>query len=412
MTSTAPALAARRRDVRVIGLIGVGHGFSHFYQLALPPLFLIMNRDMGYSFTQLGLLTAVFFVVSGAAQAPMGFLVDRFGARAFLVAGLGLEAGATLFYGVFPDFWSLLLLSALAGLGNSVFHPVDFSILNATVDPARMGRAFGVHSITGFIGYAAAPATMVLLAQAFGWREALIAVGGAGLVFLLVFAAFSSDFRDSAGEKARAGEPLPLAQGIRLLMQIPFLMYLLFFTLLSFALVALQTQAPSSLNSLYGMSVTHSTAVLNALLIGCPVGAVLGGILADRSDRHEAITTACLLLAAAFVALGALTAAPGNAMMAAFFLAGVFFGGFFPARDMLVRRTTPPGSSGMVFGFVYSGLDLGSAVAPPICGWFVDQGRAEWTFIGVSAALAVCVLTVYGARLGGPVRGLEASQAL
>lgn len=397
---TAPALAAGRRDVRVISLIGTAHGFSHFYQLVLPSLFVILNAEVGYGFERLGYLTAVFFCVSGVAQAPMGFLVDRFGARPFLYAGLGLLAGATLLYGVIPGYGALIALSALAGLGNSVFHPADFSILGASVRESHMGRAFSIHSIGGFIGYAAAPAVVVPLAGALGWRAATITVGAAGLAFLALLLLGGANFRDSRTLRDPAADRPTLAQGVRLLLQIPFLMYLVFFTLLAFALVAMQTQGASAITNFHGVSAAAAAAVVTAFLVGNPLGAIAGGVAADRTANHEGLTTICLLGAALFAVLGGLSGASIGVVGVLLFASGFCFGAFFPSRDLLVRRATPAGQGGKVFGFVYSGLDLGSAVGPPVFGWFVDQSRPEWIFLGIAFALCLCVSAVYGARLG------------
>ena len=134
-----------RRDRRVISLIGVSHGASHFYQLALPPLFTLINKAEGYSFVELATLTLAFYIASAICQPFSGFLVDRFGARRVLLAGLGTLAAGTTLIGVLPFYPAMFVLSIVAGIGNSVFHPCDYSIMNVfrqCAGTALSGRVF------------------------------------------------------------------------------------------------------------------------------------------------------------------------------------------------------------------------------------------------------------------------------
>ena len=168
------------RDVKIIGLVSAAHGCSHFYQLVLPPLFPFITQSLGIGFEEAGLLVAFFYATSGLAQTPSGFLVDRFGARSVLLGGLTLSATAVALMSLMPSFWLAVPLVVLAGLGNSVFHPADYSILSHTVSKSRMARAYGVHTLSGNIGWAAAPVTVLGLANFVGWRGALAVTGIAG----------------------------------------------------------------------------------------------------------------------------------------------------------------------------------------------------------------------------------------
>ncbi|MBP8161363.1 MAG: MFS transporter, partial [Ottowia sp.] len=140
--SPAPSSPDARQDATTIGLIGLAHGTSHFHHMLLPPLFPLFIRDFGLSYAQLGLLVTLFFVISGVGQALAGFVVDRFGARPVLFAGLACFVGAGLSASLATGYGGLLVAAALAGLGNSPFHPVDFTILNKRVSMARIGHAF------------------------------------------------------------------------------------------------------------------------------------------------------------------------------------------------------------------------------------------------------------------------------
>src|SRR6266704_3829704 len=171
-----------RRDVKVIGLIGSAHCLSHFFQLVLPPLFPLLKAEFGVTYATLGALISVFYVASGLCQFGAGFAVDRFGARPVLLGGIGLLAGGTLIAGLMPDVFWLFPLVFIMGVGNGVFHPADFAILNATVATRRLGHAYSTHGIGGSLGYALAPVASFGLASAFGWRASLLILGAAGLV--------------------------------------------------------------------------------------------------------------------------------------------------------------------------------------------------------------------------------------
>src|SRR5262249_38031576 len=160
---------------KVVGLVSAAHFVSHFYLLLLPPMFLMIKAEYDVGFRELALPIAAFNIVSALLQTPAGFLIDRLGARTMLIAGLVLGSAAVLLCGILPWFWSLVVLFAIVGLANTVYHPAYYTILSQACAPGRVGRAFSVHTFSGLLGTAAAPASMLALGTLFGWRGALIA---------------------------------------------------------------------------------------------------------------------------------------------------------------------------------------------------------------------------------------------
>lgn len=386
------ATLAIRRDGRIIGLVGGAHMLSHFLQLALPPLFPIIRAELGYSYTELGLLVTVFFIASGVFQTAAGFVVDRFGARPALFMGLGLLSGATILYGVFPNFPALLALSAAAGLGNAVFHPADFSILSASIDESRMGRAFSVHSFGGFIGYGVAPLGMVLLAESYGWRAALILVGMIGVIYLVVLMIYSGDFQDSASATDKKDDDEQGKTSIEVLFTLPIVMLFLFFTALAMGQIGVQTFSQPSLMALYDSTLAMANVAVTAFLVGTLIGVLIGGWLADRSERHDLISGFFLFITGAVIVVAGLVDMHEYLRIGLYVISGAGLGIMFPSRDMLVRRIAPEGASGRVFGFVYSGLDTGAAAIPVLAGWLVDTGWPAGVFVMDGIAFALCVL--------------------
>jgi MFS family permease len=390
--STAPS--ALRRDVRVIGLIGAAHFFSHFFQLVLPPLFPLLKAVFGVSYVALGLTMSVFFAASGVGQTLSGFLVDRVGPLRVLMGGMALFAGSVALAGLVPTYWMLLPVALLAGLGNSVFHPADYSILNSSVDPRRIGRGYSAHAISGNLGWAAAPPVVFALTAHFGWRAALVTVGGLGLAMVAVLATQGGVFgpvRSGARGKSAVAD-------MRLLFTAPILSAFAYFAFIATALVGVQTFGVTGLVRVYDTPMALATAALTAFLFGGATGILAGGMLADRTSRHDLVAVVGLV-AAAILMMVLATGGVGAAQLPVVLAAAGFSQGITgPSRDMLVRAATPPGASGKVFGFVYSGLDLGSCLVPVAFGWLLDHGDPRMLFLSVGVLMLCTIGTVVQVR--------------
>lgn len=395
------AAAGLGRDARVVGLISTAHFFSHFFQLVLPPLFPVLKEALQVSYADLGLLMTLFYLSSGLAQTPAGFLVDRFGARRVLLLGLGLLAAATFTFGLAPGYWALLPLVVVSGIGNSVFHPADYSILTARVSTARMGRAYSIHTIGGNLGWAAAPVFMLAVATLFDWRVALMMAGGIGL---LVTAYLATQRRILEVEPVPASAVQSGArregtsEGAAPLFSQAVVLCFVYFLFLSVAMIGTQSFLPTTLLALHQTPLTVGNGALTAFLLMGSAGILAGGLVADRTTRHHLIVAGGLTLAAAlFLVIGAVELAT-TVLIGVVGLAGFLMGSTMPSRDMLVRAASPEGATGRVFGFVYSGLDAGAAVGPFVIGLLLDGGRPAMAFWFVAAVLACAVLAAMAVR--------------
>lgn len=388
------AAASLRTDAKVIGLVGLAHGLSHFFQLVLPPLFPLVKDEFGVSYAALGAVMAVFYTVSGIAQTAAGFLVDRFGARRILLAGMALIAAGAILAGVAPSFGWLFVAAVVGGLGNSVFHPADFAILNAKVTPSRLGHAFGVHGIVGNVGWILAPVFVFPIAQTYGWRVALVAAGALGLVAFGVLA--TQRELGGALPRAHAAGGGGLGADVRLLTSWPILMCFAFFALYSVTLVGFQAFSTAALAQLYDVPLALATGALTAFLAGGAVGILAGGFIAARTDRHTLVAVGGMLIPAA-LALAIATGGLANGVLVAVMTAAGFgFGAMGPSRDIIVRGIAPEHARGKVYGFVYSGLDVGGLAGPLLFGWFLDAGRPAWVFAGAAIVMLVAIPTVIG----------------
>ena len=313
-------------NAKVIALISSGHFFSHFYILLLPPMFPVLRDVYGVGFTELGLAITAFSVTTGITQAPVGFLVDRYGARGILIAGVALHSVAIALIGVFPVYGALIALMVVAGLANAVYHPADYAILNASVAKERMGRAFSIHTFAGYLGGALAPVTMLALMSWTDWRTALIACGIAGLAVATIMALNSEVLRDATtlGHDDDAPEGKHRHSGVRLLFSLPVLMGLLFFTGISMASHGISDFSVSALHLIYDAPLVEAGVVLSAFLFAGPAGVLLGGFVADRTAHHDRFAALCFVVIGVMVfAVAALELSLGTIAIL-FAIAGLF----------------------------------------------------------------------------------------
>jgi MFS family permease len=398
LTAASPVAdrAALRRDVWVIGLVGSAHCLSHFFQLTLAPLFPLIKAEFDVGYATLGALVSVFYLASGLSQFAAGFAVDRFGARPMLLGGIALLAASMLLAGLVPGVYWLFPLVALMGIGNGVFHPADFAVLNANVDPRRLGHAYSMHGIGGSLGYAAAPIVSFGIGSVFGWRIALLTVGAAGLVALAALALQKGAF--SSRIHAPVTPRRPLAGSVALFAQSPILLCFAYFCLLTLATIGIQTFAGTALNAAYAIPMDVATSALAAYLIGSTTGIVAGGFLAAHTQHHDRVAAGGLAAGAALMLLVA--AAPAAAFLAVplFAVTGFVLGATGPSRDMIVRKATPAGASGRVYGFVYSGYDLGATVAPVAIGALLDNGLPRVMFVAAAGCMLLAIGTVLQVR--------------
>jgi MFS transporter, FSR family, fosmidomycin resistance protein len=374
-----------------MALVGGAHSISHFFQLAVPVLFPLIKGDLNVGYAELGLLATLFYVASGLCQSGSGFVVDHLGARKLLFSGIGVLCGSILLCGLAPSYPVLLVLMTMAGVGNSVFHPADYAILNSSIREGWLGRAYGIHTLGGNLGWALAPMTVFGLAGLAGWRAALIIVGLLGLAALVALMTQSALLLDGSEERHRdSKQPLP---GLGSIFFSPAIMLcFVYFVLLAIATIGVQNFLPAILLILHSFPLSVGSSALTAFLLGSSAGTIAGALMADRTRRHNTIIAGGLGLAAAAIAM------IGYVDVSGLVIATLAFGGFalgitLPSRDMLVRRVTPRGASGRVFGFVYSGLDAGSALAPVTIGILLDHGATRTVLWLLAAALVLAIVT-------------------
>ncbi|MBI1891745.1 MAG: MFS transporter [Burkholderiales bacterium] len=399
-----------KRDAQVIGLVGVAHGVSHFFHLILAPLFPWLKDAFHLSHTELGLLMTVFFVVSGIGQALAGFVVDRIGARAVLLSGIAILGLSAFALSLAQNYAMLLAGSALAGLGNSVFHPADFTLLNKRVSASRLGHAFSVHGIAGNLGWAAAPIFLASIAGLAGWRTALMAAAFIPFAWLLVLLAYRDVLRIDevivpAASKHESGGAIGF-------MRLPAVwMCFAFFFITAMALGGIQSFSVASLQEIYGMPLAWANAGYSGYMLASAAGMVWGGFLASRTVRHERTIALAFAVAATMAVLLAAGIVP--TWMAAGLMGTIGFGAGVagPSRDLLIRAAAPKNATGRVYGVVYSGLDIGLAAGPLMFGALMDGHHPAWVFILIGALQMLAIMTAVGVGMNTAKRTTTAEAA-
>ena len=397
-TQNAPAVVPFgvvpfKQDAGVIGLVGMAHMVSHFSQLLLAPLFPWLKTEFSVSYAELGFLMTVFFTVSCAVQAASGFAVDKFGPRPVLFAGLVLVAAAAFGYALSTSYWMLAAAAVVGGVGNGVFHPVNYTLLNRKVSSTRLGHAYSFHGITGTLGWALAPAMLVPVAYAYSWRIALVAAGAVA-VGVLVVVWLNRDKLELQALPATKNQSAASTSFDFLKIPAVWMCFAFFFWFAS-VLSVIQTFAPTAAQRLHDVPLHLVALCLTLYMLSSAGGMVLGGFLAADAARCERIVGISFTLAATTALLLALGSLAVWVVPVLFGVMGFASGMAGPSRDLLVKRSTPENASGRVYGVVYAGLDIGQALAPLVFGLLMDKGHYQSVLLGLAALQLVLVANAF-----------------
>jgi FSR family fosmidomycin resistance protein-like MFS transporter len=379
-------------EMKTIGLVSFAHLLSHFYMLSLPPLFIYVRDDLNVSFVSLGLCVTAYAVTTGLMQTPMGFLVNRIGGGKVLAGGLFLNAAAIACVGFTTEFWQIIALMFVAGIGSSVFHPADYSILGSRVSPDRLGRALATHALGGNLGFVLAPPIVVALAAMFGWRNALLIVGGFGVLLAvgLAFQMSAIGHQKGAEKKQDSWSKLVRSPAILLLF--------VFYTLSAAANSGIVHFSVSAFSEIYGVPVATAAFALTTYQVLGMLAVLPGGWLADKFENHDVVLAVCMVGSAGFLLLCGSGALPFVAVLGAIGVSGAFHGLVNASRDISVRGAAKDVSVGTVFAFVTTGYSAGQVLGPTVYGMILDYGRPQLVFVASAVFSLLAILTMFARR--------------
>ncbi|MSP75081.1 MAG: MFS transporter [Rhodospirillaceae bacterium] len=381
------------RETKVIALVAVAHFVSHMHIMLLPPLFGEVREAFGVSYIQIGLALTAFNVASALLQTPAGFLVDRIGPRAMLTGGLLLGAVAIAAAALLPGYWFFVIAYALLGVANTVYHPADYTILSATVDHRRIGKAFSIHTFAGYLGSGVTPALVLGCAAVWGWRGGFLFAAGLSFAVALLVIVAGSILPRVAHKPGQQPAKSETKVGLDLLLSRPILRNLLFFFCLAMANSGIQTFTVVGLEAIHGTTFSAANVALSGFLLCSAFGVLLGGIIADRTPHHERVAAVGFAFTSTMAILMAWVNMPAAVLVGVMSLGGLLNGMIQPSRDMMVRAVTPPGSFGKVFGFVSTGFNLGGMVSPLLFGWLMDRGEPRAIFMIVTGFILLALVT-------------------
>lgn len=397
-TQTAAKAAS---SLRTLSLVSLAHWVSHFHMLVLPMLFPFLKQQLGVDYVELGFAMTVFAVVTALVQTPVGYVVDHFGARRILLAGLTLGGLSLVGLGLHLSYASLIASAVLLGVANAVYHPSDYALLAAHMEDSRMGRAFGVHTFAGYLGGAVAPAIMAALGATVGGFGALVAAGLVGpMAALLQIIGNVPEARPHHHhtDGARAPKQSLLTPAL--------MMLTVFFMLLSLSSSGISSFGVVALMNGYSVSFSEANIALTAFLGASAVGVLAGGVLADRISHHGQVAAISFGINTVLMLVITFLTPPILLLTAVLTVAGFLSGVIAPSRDMMVRNAAPAGAAGRAFGLVSTGFNFAGIISPLLFGYIMDANAPRWLFgASVIFMLLTVVLTFFTER---PVKAKSA----
>jgi MFS transporter, FSR family, fosmidomycin resistance protein len=400
---------ALRHSTRVNWLIATGHFLAHFYVLCLPPLFIAWQATFHVSFAELGLALALMSATTALLQTPIGFLVDRHGARGILVGGIVLMSAGIAAMGLATAYWQIVVCAVLSGVGNAVIHPSDYAILSGSVEQERIGRSFALHTFAGNVGFSAAPPVMALLMVTIGWRASVIGVGLVGVAAAGAVLAQSGILKQQVRRPARGGAGI---SGRKLLISTPMLLFFGFYALGSMAGSGVQAWLITVLHRVHAVGIADASGALTGYTVGATMGVLVGGYFADAfGEWLMSFTVLVSVVSGVLLLMVNALGLPVVVIIAVTFAAGLAIGCTRTPRDMMLREAVPASEMGKVFGFVSAGLPLGSALTPVPFGFLIDRGHPELILVLAAGLLGLSLVCVAAARAASRRGTLEVAAA-
>lgn len=392
----------------LLSQVSIVHFISHVHMMILPALMPLMSTTTELSFVQIGFAISVFGIVSAIVQAPIGFFVDKLGPKRVLMAGLLLGSFSFISIGLVNHYAWLVFAMGLAGVANGVYHPSDYALLSQNIEDERMGRAFSMHTFSGFLGTAITPIIAIAIASITSISFAFVLTGGIGLVSVIILLPQAKRKTTTQGDtrsvsRLTQAKSQPHISKRSLFTASLFLMFLLFL-LMSLSGGAVQNFSVSALVTDYAFTLAEANIALTAFLLLNAAGVLVGGQLADYTQRHGLIAAIALVITA-FLAMSVATLPFSNlALVIVMAVMGGLSGIIAPSRDMLVRAAAPVGAEGRAFGLVSTGFNFGSTIGPILFGWLIDHGHARGIFWAAAVFMLLTALIAIYQEIKGVKR--------
>ncbi len=387
---------ASRGSYREMWLITLGHSLTHWYPATFYLILPIIGRELGLSYSQIGLIMTCQYIAGAVANIPGGVLVDTVGRKGVLMATSLFWVGFPyLLMGFTHSYLMLLGCVALVGFGNSLWHPTAIPTL-ARRFPERKGLVLSLHGMGGNVGDAIAPIVVGALLAVLSWREVVILNVVPGIVIALLIFVFLGTMQ--LGGKKREASGDTGRQSLREYFRgVPALFrnrgLILLSTSSAFRSMtqnALLTFLPVYLAYEMGYSSFWVGACMFALQTAGFAAAPVAGHLSDRMGRKSVMMTSMAMTAVVLVFM----ALAGKSLAFVFFVAvlGFFLYAIRPVLQAWLLETTPRNMGGTSIGVLFGAQALGSSIGPLLGGLVADS-------YGLTATFAFLAGTIVAANL-------------
>jgi len=393
----------------VLPLFILAHFSHHLLTALIVPLLPYLRADFGLSYTRAGLLVSAFALAYGISQLPAGWLGDRCDARLLLGIGTAGVAAAALGIGLTPSggFAALIALLILMGIAGGGYHPAAAPLLASRLEPARQGRALGLHLIGGSASHFLTPLLAVSIAALGGWRLSYILISIPVLLFGLFFSLTLAPHpgRKAGDRPARQTTPAPPTASAGPLRLAAFL---ILSASLGAAAASLLAFLPLFLVDSFSLSEQAAAGFLAMVYSAGLWAAPLGGFLSDRLGKVP-VVAACglcfgpLIFALSFTSFGFL-------FVLLLLLYGILMFARMPASEAFLVDSVRPELRSTLLGIYYfAGLE-GSGLITPLLGSLIDRHGFAFAYRVLAIALLAVTLvcTAVLLRLGGKRAAAEA----
>lgn len=384
--------SASEQKTRMLWLAGVLHAFTHVYQVALMPLYLLIQRDFKMeSVSQATLLMTIMMAAYFVPSYFMGVAADKLSRKKLLGWGLAINGLGFVLLALAPNYPLAVAAMVVAGFGGSFYHPAATAMV-ARLCPVGTGKALGLVGIGASAGFFVAPIYTGWRAQMLmpslhdaAWRRPILELGLLGIVMAIVFAWLAVDVEPAPSEQKESSRKQNIFPTRAL--------WLIFFAgALAFSLRDFTGFSMGSLGSLFlqnahGFDVAKTGLALSGIFLASAISNPLFGHLSDKGRIRW--TTILLLLAA--VAVGAFPHLPEAWLIPAFAFYGFFFMASYPTVEAMLMESVPDAVRGRVFGlFITVGGLIGNLSHWLVGAWVKNLGDAAHSpegYFGIYALL-------------------------
>jgi MFS family permease len=393
---TAPAPGGSFKEV---WLISVGHTLTHWYPATFYLLLPLIGRELGLSYSQIGLIMTCQHIAGAVSNIPGGMFVDTVGRKGFLLAlSLFWIGFPYLLMGFAHTYWLLLLCVSLVGIGNNLWHPTAIPTL-ASRFPARKGLVLSIHGMGGNVGDAVAPLVVGALLATLTWREVVFVniVPGVLVACLILVYLGSLRLAGEVAEKKPAAEGQNLGdyfRGLRALLQNRSVILLTVSSAFrTMTQVGLLTFLPVFLAYEMGYSPLWVGACMFLLQAAGFAASPIAGHLSDRMGRRSILMSSMAMTAVVLVFM----AVAGKSSLFIFFIAvlGFFLYAVRPVLQAWILDATPRKMGGTSIGVLFGAQHVGSALGPVVGGMIADSYGLMATFYFLAATIVVANLFVF-----------------